>query len=143
MRSYTIGYTAMNDKPEKFILNSDYATLANNSETISCVVTIPATSIASGVTQTFDNTVSVGSAGSPMECDINYSLTSDRWSGQQMLFVENTGTPSQYQGNVVVYRNSPTTVRVRVAVSYFGPGSITKTARTVTVRIRSFVPPFS
>ena len=133
----------MSDSPGKYILNSDYATLANDSATVECAVSIPATSITSGSTQFYDNTVTVGTAGSPMECDINCSLSSERWTGTQMLFIENNATASMYQGNVIVYRNSATTVKVRVAVSYFLGGSITKNARTITVRIRTFVPPFS
>lgn len=133
----------MTTKPAKFISNSDYATIANDSQTITIIVSIPATSIGLGATQTFSGSGEVGNIGSPIEYDINYPLSTRRWKTPELFFVEGTGT-SAYQGYINVYKSGPTTVTVQVAVFYGGPlASITKTARTVTVRVKSFIPPFS
>jgi hypothetical protein len=129
-------------KPEKYIFNTDYATLANNSATITCTVSIPADAIGAGATQTYTNTATVGIAGSPIEYDINYSLTAHRWKGNSLSIVENDSLPTQYQGIINVYRNSATTITVQVVLFNGSASSITKTARTVTVRVRSFIPPF-
>lgn len=142
MTKYTIGYMSM-PKPAKFILSSDYATLANDSDTLQCVVSIPATSIGgSGTVQNYTNTVDIGTIGSPIEYDIQNSMSTQRWKSQQPLFIENTSTANQYQYYVKVYKSSATTVTVLVSIFRGGPGAITKTARTITVNVRSFIPPF-
>jgi hypothetical protein len=131
------------NKPAKFIMNSDYATLANDSDTTTISVSIPATSITSGTPQTYTGTATVGTIGSPIEFDINYSMSARRWKTPALFFVENTGAANQYQGNVNVYKSAASTVTVQVVVFYGGAGSITKTARTVTVRVKTFIPPFN
>lgn len=133
----------MMSKPAKFILNSDYATLANDSDTTTITVTIPATSISSGVSQVFTNTVIVGTIGSPIEFDVNYSMSDRIWKTPELLFVENSTLSSAYQGYINVYKSDANTVTVQVMVFYGGSGSITKNARTVTVKVRTFIPPFS
>ena len=130
-------------RPARYITSSDYATIANDSNTITISVTIPATSIAAGASQVYTGTGTVGTIGSPIEYDINYPLSTRRWKSNSFLFVENTGTASQYQGDINVYKSDATTVTVQVVVFYGGPSaSVTKTARTVTVRVRTFLPPF-
>lgn len=133
----------MTNKPDKFISNSDYATIANDSDTITFTVNIPATSIAIGATQTYTGSATVGTIGSPIEYDINYPLSARRWKTPELFFVEGSGT-STYQGYINVYKSGATTVTAQVTVFYGGPlASITKTSRTVTVRVKSFIPPFA
>jgi hypothetical protein len=128
-------------KPKKYILSSDYATIGNDSDTVTITVAIPATSISAGVTQTYNNTATVGTVGAPIEYDINYPLSSRRWKTPQLFFVENTSTINQYQGYINVFRSSTNVVKVFVTVFYGGPSaSVVKTARTVTVRVRTFLP---
>lgn len=130
-------------KPAKYILNTDYATLANDSDTTTITVSIPATSIAAGATQVYTGTGTVGTTGSPIEFDVNYSMTTTRWKTPELMFVEGSGA-STYQGYINVYKSAAATVTVQVVVFYGGPSaSITKTARTVTVRVRTFIPPFA
>jgi hypothetical protein len=133
-------------KSEKYIMSSDYATLANDSNTATITVPIPATSITSGTPQEYTSVADIGTIGSPIEYDISSSMTNTIWkgtAGYYCLFVENTGAANQYQYIVFVLKSSATQVTVRVIVFYGGGGSITKTARTVTVRVRTFIPPFA
>lgn len=131
------------NRPEKFILNTDYTTLANDSGTVVCTVLIPGDAIGATSSQMYTGTATAGVAGSPIEYDINYSLTTHRWKTTSLTFVENDGSPTQYQGDINVYRNSPTSVTVQVVLYNGSASPITKTARTVTVRVRSFIPPFN
>lgn len=131
-------------RPAKYILSTYFATLANDSSTTTIIVSIPADAIGAGETQTYTGTATVGTAGSPIEYDINYSLSATRWKTPELLFVENAGGATQYQGYINVYKSAASTVTVQVVVFYGGPSaSITKTARTVTVRVRTFIPPFA
>ena len=131
-------------KIAKYILNSDFATLANDSDTTEITVSIPATSIGSGSTQTYSSTATLGTIGAPIEMDINYSMTSQRYVGDFLFVVENdTVAGDTYYISTQVYRSSSTAIKV-LAVAYKpGAGSVTKTARTITVKVRSFLPPFS
>lgn len=135
--NFITGYTQMS-KPGKFILSSDYATLANDSDTEIITINIPAVSLGAGATTTYSGTVVVGTAGAPIETDINYSLTSHRWVGNFLFVVEST-----YFVNILVYRDSPVTAKAIAVVFNYTGGSTTLNARTITVRVRSFVPPFS
>lgn len=131
-------------KPKKFIVSSDFATLKNDSATTTVTVNIPATSIAGGGTiETYSNTVTIGEVGSPIEYDINYSATTRRWKTTRFEFVENEGTGTQYQGAIFIYKNGPSSVVVSVNVFNGNAGAVIKTARTVTVRIRTFLSPFN
>lgn len=131
-------------KPLKFIINSDYATLKNDSDTETVILPVPAgDSISSAGYKTYTADVTVGSAGAPMEWQINYSAGTQRFVAPELQVVENTGSGNQYQGYVYIYRTSATTARL--AVSYFNGtgGLVTTNARTITATIRTFIPPFS
>lgn len=133
----------MTSKPIKFISNSDYATLANDSSTETITVNIPATSIGIGATQAYTGSITLGTAGSPIEYDINYPSSTRLWKTPELLFVEGT-FPNQYQGYITLYKSGATTVTMQVTVFYGGPNaSTTKTARAVTARVRTFIPPFN
>ena len=124
-------------------MSSDYATLANDSDTTTITVSIPATSIAVGATQLYTGTAALGEIGSPIEYDINYSMNSKVFKANVLQFIENDSTINQYQGNIFVYKSAANTVTVRVVIFNSGDATITKTARTVTVRVRTFIPPFA
>lgn len=131
-------------KPKKYILNSEFATLKNDSDTKTITVSIPATSIPGGGTiQTYTGTATLGDVGSPIEYDINYSSTTRRWKTARFDFVENEGLGTQYQGAVFIYKSGASTVTVRVVVFNGNAGAVTKNARTVTVRVRTFLSPFN
>jgi hypothetical protein len=71
-------------------------------------------------------------------------MTTQRWKTASLAFVENDTSPTTaYQGNVFVYRSSATQVTVLVIVFNGNAGAVTKTARTVTVRVRTYLPPFA
>lgn len=129
-------------RPKKYILNSDFATLKNDSDTTTITVNVPATSLPPGI-QTYTSTASIGLSGSPIEYDINYSLNSKRWVTTRFEFVENEGSAIEYQGTVFVYKSGESIVTVKVVVFNGSASSITKIARTVTVRARTFLSPFN
>lgn len=131
-------------KPLKYILNSDYATLKNDSDTETVILAVPSgDSISAGAYRTYTSDIVVGSPGAPMEWQINYSAGTQKFIAPEIQVVENTGSGNQYQGYVFIYRASPTTARL--VVSYYnGTGStVTTNARSVTATIRTFIPPFS
>lgn len=130
-------------KPEKYILNSDFATLANDSETTVITVNIPNTNIGAGSSEVLTGTGTLGTSGSPIEYDINYSLSSRQWKTPELLFVENAGAANQYQGYIDAYKSDATTITVSVVIFNGTLSPITKNARTVTVRVRTFIPPFN
>jgi len=130
-------------KPLKFILNSNYATLKNDSVTTTVTVTIPGgDSIAGSSYRSYTADVSVGSIGAPMEVQINYSIGSQRFAVGSMQIIENAGTGTQYQGTVSVQRPSASVARLRVDYFNGNVGAITTVARTATAYIRTYLPPF-
>lgn len=131
-------------KPKKFILNSDFATIKNDSVTSTITINIPADNIpGNGTIQIYSGSATLGKSGSPIEYDVNYSSTSRRWKTARVEFVENEGLPNQYQGAIFIYKSGASTVTARVAVFNGSPNTITKYARTVTVRVRTFLSPFN
>ena len=130
-------------KPLKFILNSNYATLKNDSNTTTVVVTVPSgDSVAGGAYRSYTADVTVGSKGAPMETQINYSIGTQRFTTGAIQVVENAGTGTQYQGTVSIQRPTATTARLRVDYFNGNVGAITTVARTATAYIRTYLPPF-
>lgn len=130
-------------RPDKYIQSSDFASLANDSESTTITINIP-----SGVavptfpsTLQYSATAEVGSIGAPMNYDINYSTTTRRYKTTELQFVENS-TGTVYQGLVKVLRTSSTEVSVYVVMGK-GGGAVNTNARTVTVKIRTYIPPFA
>ena len=131
-------------KPKKFILNTDFTTLKNDSETKTITVNIPGDLIPGGGTvQIYSGNATLGLSGSPIEYDTNYSSSTRRWKTSRIEFVENEGSGTQYQGAIFIYKSGISTVTVRVAIVNGNAGAVTKTARTVTVRVKTFLSPFN
>lgn len=129
-------------KPLKYILNSDYATLANDSEPTTITVSIPAgTAIPVGDTVQYTGTATIGNAGAPLYYTIMASNDNRRYITKQLSVNggDYTNGPSIL---VRVNRSSATTVIVRVFAYAISPGTVT-VAQTFTVNIRTLVPPFN
>lgn len=132
----------MSTKVLKYIGNSDYASLKNDSDTTTLTVSIPGTNIGAGVTQIYDNTLTIGSRGAPMEYDLECSITSKRFKTMEMVVVENASAANQYSVVCRVIRSSATQIKLKVIIFNYSGSTLTKNARTVTLRVRTFIPPF-
>ena len=131
-------------KPLKFIINTDFATLKNDSNTISGIITVPAgVNIPSGVYLTYTSDIVVGTIGAPMECQLNYSAGTQRWVTDNIQVTENTFTANQYDGTIFIYRLNQTTARVQITYFNGTGGAVNTKSRTVSVTIRTFIPPFN
>lgn len=132
-------------KPLKFIINTDYATLKNDSDTTTVTISVPAgEAIPAGGYKAYTADVVVGTAGSPMEFQIGYSSGAQKWFTPALQVIENTGSPTtQYQGYIFITRSSATTVRMRI--DYFNGNAtpVNTKARTITGSIRTFLSPFN
>lgn len=144
-------------KPEQFISTTDYSTLKNDDvQTLTFVIpgsiVIPASAPYYYV-QT--QTIQVGGVlGATARVEINTSRESSIWYSGSVLQVVADGTWSiagggEYPYYIFVSRTSATTVTARVYIpndgGAFGAGSLTTeaTARTVNIRIATFLPPFA
>lgn len=141
-------------KPSQFILNTDYATLKNDDEatltfTIPGSIVIPASGSYSNTTS---HTIDIGTTGAPMRALINSSYNPNLWFYGSVLQVNAAGTDSivgavNYQYWIAVTRSSQTTADVLVIIAnQTGTGgtlTTEPTARTITVRLSSFIPPFA
>lgn len=130
--------------PNQAIISSGFASLANDSDSIPVTINIPA-----GVavplfpsTLTYSTTLAIGSIGAPMNYDINYSASTLRFKTNELQFVENASAANPYQGLVKAYRSSPTEISVYVVIGR-GGSAVNTNARTVTVRVSTYLPPFS
>lgn len=132
----------MTAKPLNFILNSDYATIKNDSTTQTFTLSVPATTLTTGDPYILSQSFTAGVTGAPIDCDINYSMTTLRVLGLSAFAVENTSTASQYSVVINIFRDSETTIKLKVNIyPVFVP--VTLTARTITIRVRTFIPPFA
>jgi len=140
-------------KPSRFILNTDYATLKNDDEailtfTIPGSIVIPASGSYSNVTS---HTIDIGTTGAPMRALINSSYNANLWFYGSVLQINALGSYSvigafTYQYWIAVTRSSQTTADVLVIIANQIPGNTLTTeatARTITVRLSSFIPPFA
>ena len=153
----TIGYIQIRHimtKPSNFIQNSDYATLKNDgNNTVS--FTIPGSiAIPSSGTYSYSATydVIVGSNGAVTKTFINSSVDSTKWFFTPQLQIVATGVDSvagvvDYDYFVYITRVNATTSRMNVLIPNDGGtgGTLTTetTARTITVKVSSFLPPFT
>lgn len=139
-------------KPSNFILSTDYATYKNDA-TGQLSLTIPASIvIAPNTSYTTSQSVNIGTNGAPARTFINHSAQPTRWYIAPQIQVVASGIDSiigarDYFYYIYVTRTSPTTVTVNVEIpNYsFGAGNLTteSVARNVTVKIATFIPPFT
>lgn len=130
-------------KPSQFILDTDYATLKNDTSNIA-QVTIPANSVipANGYTEHSVDIVA-GLPGSLIQAQIGDTYMGQVIVGNQVVFDHSTATP--YSVLCMAYRINATTVR---CTAYRPNPYNTNTtginqAITYTFYIDTFLPPFS
>lgn len=142
-------------KPENFILNTDYATLKNDSDDVYITLTVPG-SINIGEGNSYSQYVDgvVGTKGAINQITIKHSgyPSNSEYVTQALSYYQN-GTIS---GNTVVYtmlvetfRVSANTVRLRIFI-YNSPGFgiggtlVTEpTQRTIICKVSTFLSPFA
>lgn len=138
-------------KPENFILNTDYATLKNDSDDVYITLVVPASiNIANGssYSQYIDGTV--GAQGAIQQMTIKHSgFPSNAEYVTPALTYYQYGTVG---GSQVVYtmivetfRVSPTTVRLRIYIPNFIGGTLITepTVRTIVCKVSTFLSPFN
>lgn len=133
----------MDKKPLSSIVNTDYATLKNDSGTVPVSLNVPAGDvIAAGGTRSYSADVAVGVSGAPMDYQVTYSIGTQNWLTGALQVVEKDTSPTgQYQGFVYVIRVSPTLAQLRVDYYNGNASSTTTNARSVGATIRTFLPP--
>ncbi|MDR1032715.1 MAG: hypothetical protein LBL84_01735 [Candidatus Nomurabacteria bacterium] len=131
-------------KPGRFILNTDYASLANDAATM-LSITIP-----TGVSIPYDQivelasqTVQLGSTNAPIRVALSSSSNTGVITPCRSITVFVTTNLSSFDPvGVVVQRIGGNQVRL-VAVSSMGPArTITGGSQTITARISTFLSPF-
>lgn len=134
-------------KPERFTLNSDYASLKNDGIT-TLTVTFNHATIAASTTVVETATAVVGQAGATDRAQIHSSKLGSRYPGN-MLVVFRTGSdgvnPAPYSIYAELFRSSPTVVTASVSVR--NPYGVTIStepgSETFTFYIATFIPPFA
>lgn len=122
-------------------MSSDYTSLKNDSVTQTFTLNIPAVTLTTKP-YILSSIFTAGVSGAPMDCTINYSMTSLKIPGFQTIAVENALSASQYTTVINIFRDSATTIKLKVNIY---PVSLpcTINARTVTLSVRTFIPPFA
>ena len=139
-------------KPSNFILNTDFATYKNDAIG-SIVFTVPGSiAIPFNSRYTASYSTTLGQNGAPSRAFINSSAKPSQWYVGQSLQVVADGIDSLF-GTVtyfyIIYitRTGPSTVTASVEIDNYAPGSGTltteSTPRTITVKLATFLPPFT
>lgn len=141
-------------KPSNFILSSDYSTLKND-DTNSVSIVIPGSIVipASGTySYSASANLTIGSIGSLSRTQVNTSRNATDWYFTPLLQIFATGTGSlsgtiDYDYFVYITRTSATTVTANVLIQNdsFPAETLTteSTARTITFKVATFLPPFT
>lgn len=129
-------------KPLNFILNSDFASLLNDSDSTTITVNIPAgVIIANGGSIQYSSTATIGTSGAPIIFSISDSADiTGAYIARQLFCNPVSNSPSIL---VRVNRSNATTVIVRVFVYNMSGSNKTTVSRTINVKCRTFLPPFA
>lgn len=139
---------SINNLP-KFIINTEYAALKNFPATVTATITIAAggTILAGNYVrnQTLISPTNISiPKGAPLQVDISTSINPDISFQESVLqFTEDAGTALPYDGFVLVTLNAENEIAVNVSLYNPNGVNVSTNARTITVKIRSFEPPFS
>lgn len=135
------------NKPEQFIVTSDYATLKNDA-TGAVSVTFPGSqSIASNQLRTYTNTATLGTRGASLRTRIMSSKHGSWYSCSTLSFSRNAnmgGMTVPYSISAFVTRTQPDEVTVIVSVLNPYDTSITTASgnETFTFELSTFLSPF-
>lgn len=137
-------------KPESFILNSDYATLANDATNTVTLTTSTGILITPGTQHDFQSEITLGQKNAPIRALMNTSAEPSVYVPCESMVVTLTvlyaidGNTYNYTTIANVYRISSTTIRLEVSVS--NPFSFNITinggVQTITADISTFLSPF-
>jgi len=140
-------------KPANFIINTNHATLKNDSSTIVTVTfagsqNIPASVTAAGSTLQATTDVVIAQIGSITRTQIASSKDSTKFRATRVLNFTRTGTvlsnPAVYNAITFAYRLNATTIRcVYHVLNPYSEILTTEAANeTITFDITTFLPPF-
>lgn len=136
-------------KPQQFILDSDYASLKNDSRG-RITLNIPAGAVipANGGSVTWSSELEIGTRNATMRTQMESSLYPGQWTPGNMRAIDMnmnySGTPSLETGMVSVIRVSPTRIRLYCTHFNFAPFNISViTGQTVTADVVTFLSPFN
>lgn len=142
----------MSNRPEQFILTTDYGTLKNDATgTISLLIPTGATIPALGFVE-YSNTLEIGTRNAGTRVQMSSSAESDNWTPGHIREVlirarhNTTGNPVfDYYQAVNLERIDPTTVRLYCRIGNPNNFSITivSAAQTVTANVATFLSPFN
>lgn len=131
------------NKPENFILNSDYATYKNDSNATVTLVMPASQVIPNGGSYSAYSDVTVGTIGANMMVTIKHSgyPSNAEYSTQKLTYYADGSFIPMI---VEVFRLNATTVRLRLFIPNNSGSSITTeaTPRTITAKISTFLSPF-
>lgn len=138
-------------KPSQFILNTDYATLKNDA-TGSFSFVIPASIVIPAFDYyTASYNLTIGTAGAPARTFINSSQSPTLWFLGANLQIQIDGVdsisgPVVYGCFIYISRSASNVVTATVVIyNTNGVGNLTteSTARTITIKVNTFLPPFA
>jgi hypothetical protein len=136
----------MTSQPENFIINSDYATLKNDSIAVTATVSVPA-SVAVGTNGTLEyhTDISAGTAGASVRCRIRSSKFGSRWMATPQMSYSRLGSAGPYSLVAFVYVVSPGVIRCSVNMQ--NPSGVPMTTEagveTIDFSVSTFIPPFA
>lgn len=140
----------MNNKPEQFILTSDYGTLKNDA-TGTITLSIPSgITIPSGDFREYSNTLTIGTINASTRIQITSSADPSNWTYGNMreviLRIRDSSSFEYDQSYVVnVERTSSTDIRMYIRIPNLSPFPFTiiSGVQTVTADIATFLSPFN
>lgn len=135
-------------KPQRFILDSDYASLKNDSKGRIALVIPSGAVIPAGGSVTWSSELEIGTRNATMRTQMVSSLVPDQWTPGNMraidMLMNYSGSPSLETGMVSVIRVSPTRIRLYCTHFNFAPFNISViTGQTVTADVVTFLSPFN
>lgn len=136
-------------KADKFILNSDFATIKNDSGVLSGSISMSGSQIVTPgntLTQTVD--IVIGTINAPMTFFIKHSYNDQYNVSGNIQYIATGkvgGVDTVYTTVIYAYRLNATTVRL--SVSTYNPNltnlTTETTARTITLYVRTYLSPFN
>jgi hypothetical protein len=137
-------------KPESFIFNSDYATLANDAEGTISITTSTGQVITPGSEYTFSSTITLGSRNAPTRSEMNTSAFPTIWipteSLDLLITVLYAIDGNTYDANTTanIYRSSPTEITMAITVTnpFAFDITINGGVQLVTANVSTFLSPF-
>jgi hypothetical protein len=122
-------------KPSNFIVNSDYLSLAQKSNTDFTVV-FPAETFQPGAREIRTHDITVPSINGAIDEIMISRNDGDYMIGNYLVVEGNSPSLSFY-----IFRPSPNTLRVRLFTSNSSPNGYSMPMQTIKVRVSSFLPP--